>query len=172
MIDWPYAHLLVNHFPIILTYLGVATVLLALVTRRRVVWLYAVATLTLAGLGAYPALFTGQQAAPIMEKQWFVNEAAVDEHEEAGEIALWILLVMGALSAYSWWRLVRPQSGAGAEARTLAHDLPVALRSAVVVVALAGATSVGYTAYEGGMIVHKAQRLGTPPDSASSLRTP
>lgn len=51
MLACPYAHLLVNHFSVILAYVGLAAILLAAVRRRRALWLYAVATLTLAGLG-------------------------------------------------------------------------------------------------------------------------
>ena len=172
MLDWPYAHLLVNHFPIILTYLGLAAALVAVVRRRRVAWLYALVTLTLAGAGAYPALLTGQQAGPVMEKRWYVEEAAVDAHEEAGETALWILLAMGALSAYGSWRLLRSRVVVGNEAGAFARDLPMVLRAAVVIAALAGAAAVSYAAYEGGMIVHKAPRLDTPPGTAGAVRVP
>lgn len=174
MLDWPYAHLLVNHFSVVLTYLGVAAVLLAVVRRRRVLWLYAVATLTLAGLAAWPAAFTGERAAPVMERLWFVDEAAVDEHEEAGERAQWILLAMGAVSGYAWWRLVRTRSETGsvANAGDALRELPVALRSAVVMSALAGAAAVAFAAYEGGFIVHKAPRLAAPPTGGPTAAAP
>lgn len=162
MLDWPYAHLLVNHFSIILTYVGLAAVLLAVVRRRRALWLYAVATLTLAGLAAYPAVLTGQRAAPVMERLWFVEEAAVDDHEKAGERAQWILLAMGTLSAYGWWRLLRSRGKPETVGGTVASELPLALRSAVLVAALSGAAAVAFAAYEGGYIVHKAPRITTP----------
>lgn len=175
MLDWPYVHLLVNHFSVILTFVGLAAALLAAVRPRRALWLYAVATLTLGGLAAYPAVFTGEQAAPVMERQWFVDEAAVDEHEKAGELAQWILLAMGALSGFAWWRLLRTRvtpGGAGSADDALACRLPVALRSAVVIAALAGAAGVANAAFEGGFIVHKAPRLAAPPGSASTAVVP
>lgn len=45
MPDWPYVHLLVDHFSIILTCVGIA----AVARDRRAVWTYAAATLTLGG---------------------------------------------------------------------------------------------------------------------------
>ena len=51
--NWPYVHTLINHFPIILSVVGTGVVLLALIVRRRGLWLYALATLTLAGLSVY-----------------------------------------------------------------------------------------------------------------------
>ena len=169
MIVWPYAHLLINHFSVSLTVVGLAAVLLAVVRRRRSLWLYAVATLTLAGLAAWPAVFTGERAAPVLERQWFVDEAAVDEHEAAGERAQWILLAMGALAGYAWWRLIRTRERtdvAGNASDALAQELPGALRGALVVAALAGTVAVGFAAYEGGFIVHKAPRLLAPPVGA------
>lgn len=172
MLDWPYAHLLVNHFSVILTYVGLAAVVLAVVRPRRALWLYAFATLTLAGLAAYPAVFTGERAAPVMERKWFVDEAAVDDHEQAGERAQWILFAMGALSAYGWWRLLRPRGNPGSAGETVASEPPLALRSAVFVTALAGAAAVAYASYEGGYVVHKAPRLTAPPASAPSVPAP
>lgn len=165
MLDWPYVHLLVNHFSVILTYVGLTAALLAVVRPRRALWLYAVATLTLAGLAVYPAVLTGEQAAPVMERQWFVDEAAVDDHQKAGERAQWILLAMGALSAYGWWRLQRPPGKPEGPGGAVEGDLPLALRSAVLVAALAGAAAVAFAAYEGGYIVHKAPRITAPPGS-------
>lgn len=160
MLDWPYAHLLINHFAIILTYVGLAATLLAVVRGRRGLWLYAVATLTLAGVAAYPVAFSGEEAAPAMKRLWFVDEAAIEDHEQAGERAQWILMAMGALAAYSWWRLTRPRAQTADPADALASALPLALRGAMVVAALIGAAAVAYAAYEGGFIVHKADGLG------------
>src|SRR5690242_16627936 len=46
--NWPYVHTLINHFPIILVVMGAAAAVTALVLRRRGIWLYSVASLTLA----------------------------------------------------------------------------------------------------------------------------
>lgn len=173
MLDWPYAHLLVNHFSVILTYVGLGAALLAVVRGRRALWLYSVATLTLAGLAAYPAVFTGEQAAPVIERQWYIDEAAVDEHESAAELAQWILLAMGAVSAFGWWRLVRADGrteSTGSDA--VSRELPAALRGAVVVAAFAGAAAVAFASYEGGFIVHKAPRLQAPLGSTAVTSGP
>jgi hypothetical protein len=50
--NWPYLHTIINHFPIILTVVGSAALVLAFLIGRRARWLYALATLTLAGLGS------------------------------------------------------------------------------------------------------------------------
>ena len=167
--DWPYAHLLVNHVPIILSGLGAGGAVLALLLRRRALWLYATATLTLGGLGAYPAKLTGERAGEAMERMWYVDEQQLHDHEEASELATWVLLAAAAISGFAWWRLTRvPAIALPERAR---HDpLPLWLRSLVVASALAGAGSVTYAAYQGGIVVHKAEALLVPPDSAHIRR--
>jgi uncharacterized membrane protein len=155
-LDWPYIHTLINHFPIILTVVGSAVLALALVTRRRAIWLYALATLTLAGLCAYPAFFTGDEAGDAQRKTWYIVQAMVHEHEDAADFALASLLVMGAVSAYAWWRMLRR------EVTTLP---PVWLRVVAALVAALTLSVVTRTAYLGGKIVHESPKLSAPPSA-------
>lgn len=93
--NWPYIHTLINHFPIVLTVVGTAVLLLALIVRRRAVFVYALATLTLAGLAIYPTYFTGDQAADALRHTWYVVQSMVDEHDQAAGFALFSILLMG-----------------------------------------------------------------------------
>jgi hypothetical protein len=152
--DGAYLHLLVNHFPIVLGVVGAAAALLALVARRRTPWLYAVATLTIAGATAYPVMLTGHAAEDASRDQWYVARETVHAHEEASDVATYVLIAMGIASAVAWWRLAR------------GRDLltpPPWLQALVVLTALAGAGSVTWASYQGGKIVHKSERLATPP---------
>lgn len=69
--NWPYFHMIINHFPIILGVMGAAAAVLGLLVPRRGVWLYALASLTLAALSAYPAVFTGERAEHVLEEAWY-----------------------------------------------------------------------------------------------------
>jgi hypothetical protein len=152
--DWPYIHTLINHFPIILTVLGCATLLLALFTRRRGQWLYALATLTLAGLSVYPAAFTGDQASHALRNTWYVVDAMVREHDGSATWALITVIPLGAVSAYAWWRMLnREREGLP----------PVWLRVLVTFLAALGLAVITRTAYLGGLIIHESPRLKTPP---------
>lgn len=154
--DAAYFHLLVNHFPIILAIVGAVAAVLALVLRRRGLWLYATATLAAGGLTAIPTFLSGNGAEEIMEDSWFVSRQALHAHEESGELALWVLLAMGVVALYAWWRLYR----------TRAEDpqlLPTWLKALVVVTALAGAGAASWTSYQGGFVVHKAEALQSAP---------
>jgi len=150
-----YVHILINHVPIILAALGAAAALASLIWRARTVWLYAVATLTLAGLSIYPVKWTGERAEDSMEDMWYVTRDAIHAHEEAGEVATWVLLAVGVVSAYAWWRATRWIRPADAP--------PVWLRALVVVGALAALGTTGYTAKLSDPILHYSPRLQHPP---------
>jgi hypothetical protein len=152
---------MVNHFPIVLTLVGLGVALGALVTRRRVMWVYALATLALGGLSAIPAFLSGSQAGEVVEQRRGVSEAVVDAHEEAAEAALWVVLAMGLVSAYAWWRLTRRD----------APGLPAPfLRALVLAAALAGSGAVGYAALLGGRIAHGPQSAAATAARSSSVQ--
>lgn len=152
--NWPYIHTIVNHFPIILTVVGSAALALALLVRRRAVWLYALATLTLAGIGIYPAFLTGDEAQDALRHTWYVVHDAVEEHEGSADYALWSILALGAVSAYAWWRMTR---------REVTLLPPVWLRTVLAILAALGLSIIVRTAYLGGQIVHESPRLAAPP---------
>jgi hypothetical protein len=152
--NWPYIHIMINHFPIILSVVGCAVLLLALVVRQRAVWLYALATLTLAGLSIYPVYFTGDEAGDAVQHTWYVVRSAVQEHDAAAGFALASVLIMGAVSAYTWWRMVKREPG---------MLPPVWLRTVLAVITVWALSVVIRTAYLGGLIVHESPKLQSPP---------
>jgi hypothetical protein len=152
--DKAYLHLLVNHFSIVLAAIGALATMLAMVMGRRSVWLYALATLTLAGIFAYPTMLTGHGAEDVMEKVWYVSRDAVHAHEEAADIAMWVTLATGVFAALAWWR----------QARAWRDELlPGWMRVMLLVLALASAGGMGWASWQAGFIVHKNPKLLTPP---------
>ena len=162
-LDADYLHLALNHFPIILSILALGACIAALIVRRRAAWLYAVATITFAGLTIYPTYLTGDRAEHEVEELWYVSGDAIEEHEEAGKFALWVVLVSGAVGAFAWWRMVR---GADREGTP-----PAWLRAVVTVAALASVTTLARTALLGGEIIHEADRLETAPPGVQAPAT-
>jgi uncharacterized membrane protein len=161
MLSWPYAHLIINHFPVVLSVCALAVTVLALLLGRRGLWLTAMGALTGAGLFVYPVHFTGDRAAHVLDRPWFVHPGAIHAHDKAAGVAMYVILIAGAFAAYSWWRsLKRP-----------AESIPGWMRTGVVVGAIAAVVTVTYTAYLGGKIIHEAPILrlqaapvGLPPD--------
>lgn len=164
MLSWPYVHLMLNHFPVVLSVSALAVTVLALLVRRRGLWLTAMGALTAAGLFVYPVHFTGDKAEHALHDPWFIRAGAIEAHDKAATITMVVILVVGAFAAYSWWRsLKRP-----------ADLIPGWVRAGVVAGSLAAAGGITYTAYLGGKIIHEAPVLdlqqpppGLPPGVAS-----
>lgn len=149
---WPYVHLLINHFPVVLSVAGLVAVTGALILRRRGLWLYAMGTLTAAGVIVYPVRFTGDQADDALHDPWYIPRGVIDAHDNASLYATICLLAVGAVSAYGWWRAVkRPE-----------EPIPGWIKAGMLVGAMAGFGTVAYTAYLGGKIIHEAPILSLP----------
>jgi uncharacterized membrane protein len=152
--NWAYLHLTTNHFPIMVTAFGILVLLCAFATRRRTVWMYAFATLALAGLSAGPVYLIGREAEEAVEDMKSISPARVEAHEESAELTLWFMLGMGVISAYGFWRM-RREPGVEQPAPWL--------RGAVAATALAGMVTVGLAAQSGGKIAHGDNTLTGPP---------
>lgn len=165
MPNWPYLHTLINHFPIVLTIVGTLALLLALVYPRRGLWLYTLGTLTLAGITVYPAWLSGDRAADVVHKAWYIQAGAIHQHAQAADITMWLILALGLASLVAWASIVRARE-AFAPARWL--------RTTVAVLAVVGLVAVSYTGYRGGQIVVDSPILAspTPPVLAPTLGTP
>jgi len=167
MMSWPYAHLVINHFPVVLSISALAVIILALLLGRRGLWLTAMGALTAAGISIYPVFFTGKQADHALNDPWYIHPGTIDAHDKFATITLWMVLVVGVFAAYSWWRsLKRP-----------AELIPGWIRAGMVVGSLATVGTVAYTAYLGGKIIHEAPILqlqqpppGLPPGVATEKR--
>ena len=116
----------------------------------------------MAGVGAYPAFFSGDQASQVMRHAWYVVPAMIREHDQAAGFALTSLLMMGAASAYLWWRMLR---------RDTVALPPVWMRVVVVIVALWSLSVVVRTAYLGGQIVHDSPKLQGPAPAGMAVDT-
>jgi len=156
-LTWPYTHLLINHFPIVLVTMALVAALGGLLLRRRGLWLYAMGTLTVAGLSIYPVHFSGDQADHALHDPWYIARGAIDAHDDAAGVAMVIILIAGVVAAYGWWRALHRRD----------EIIPAWIRALVLVGALAGFGSVAYTSYLGGKIIHDAPVLTLPTAPAS-----
>jgi uncharacterized membrane protein len=166
MPSWPYLHVLINHFPVVLSVAALAVTLIAFIFKQRAVWLTAMGSLTAAGLSVYPVFFTGNKADQALNDPWYIRHGAIDAHDSAATIAMVVILIAGAFAVYSWWRSVtRP-----------VEPIPGWMRAGILVGSLAAVGTVTYTAYLGGKIIHESPVLelkqtpsGLPPAVAAEL---
>lgn len=146
-------HLILNHFPVILTVMALFASLLAIATKSRAAWLYAAASLTIAGLFSYPTFLTGHGAHEVLEDLWYVKAESWHEHEEAAGYANIVVLLAGVFAAFAWWKLTRAKDA------MLTSWMQVVL----VIACLMGATTMGRTAWLGGKVIREQAALKTPP---------
>ena len=164
-LSWPYAHLLINHFPVVLSVSALGVAILALLLGRRGLWLTAMGTLAVAGAFVYPVRFTGDKADHALNDPWYIRPGTIEAHDTAGGYAMWVILIVGVFAAWSWWRSLKKPTEA----------IPGWIRAGVVVGALAAVGTVTYTAFLGGKIIHEAPVLhlkerppGLPPGVAAA----
>ncbi len=166
-IGWPYLHILINHIPVVLSFVALGIAILALVLGRRGLWLAALGALSVAGVSVYPVFLTGKQADHALNDPWYIAHGTIEAHDAAAGWTLWAILIVGVFAAYSLWRsLKRPAEG-----------IPGWIRAGVVVGSLLAASTVARTAYLGGKIIHespvfelKDAPAGLPPAVVTKLR--
>jgi uncharacterized membrane protein len=169
MISWPYAHLLINHFPVVLSISALAIAILALILGHRVLWQTAMGALTVAGLFIFPVHFSGDRADQALNDPWFIKPGTIEAHDAAATWALWAILLVGVFAAYCLWRsLKRPT-----------ELLPGWMKAGIVAGGLLATSTVARTAYLGGKIIHEAPVLelkqpppGLPPGVAAESKGP
>jgi hypothetical protein len=107
----------------------------------------------MAAVTVIPTYFTGAPAEHALARPWYVSRGAIHTHEDAARISAILVLVAGLVAVVAWRRLVRYPR----EVR-----MPGALRTALLVTALAATASIGYASWLGGRIVHDAPVLQGP----------
>lgn len=156
--SFTHIHLLLNHFPVIGTIIGV--VLLGVgVTRKNT-------ELTKAAFGLFAVLgiisvivyLTGEPAEEAIESLPGFSEAITERHEEFALVATTVLASFGAI-ALSALAVFRGKS------------IPRWMTLFSLAVALASATVMGYTAMLGGQVRHTEVRTGNP-DATTSQENP
>ena len=151
-LTWPYIHITVNHFPVVLSVLGMVAAIFALIRNKRAIWLYTMATMTAAGVMAGVAYISGDEADDFLHDPWYIKPGVIDAHQDAATWALVVLIATGLICAYSWWRALRYRD----------EPIPRPIRTLVVIGTIMSAATVARTAYLGGKIVHEAPVLALP----------
>jgi hypothetical protein len=151
--DWAHIHLALNHFPIILAMMGAAAAVLATIVPRRGTWIYAAASLTLAGVTVVPTYFTGEPAEKTLNRPWYVARGAIHGHEESALISAILVGIVALIAAFAWRRMVRyPRES----------TIPGWLRGTLLVGSLIASAHIFYTSLLGGRIVHDSPILQGP----------
>ncbi|MBN8642725.1 MAG: hypothetical protein J0L86_13005 [Flavobacteriales bacterium] len=91
-------HMVVNHFPIIGTILGLGILIGGLVFKNNSIKNTAYCLFIVAALFSFASMNTGEGAEEIAEKLPNVTDQIIHEHEEAAEKLALVLYLLGAIS--------------------------------------------------------------------------
>ena len=93
-----HAHLLLNHFPVIGTLIGVMILLYGLLIKNINIQKVSLATIVVMTLIAIPVFLTGEPAEEAVENLPGVAESIIESHEEAAEVAFWVMMLTGVFA--------------------------------------------------------------------------
>ncbi|MEP6507074.1 MAG: hypothetical protein ABJC63_02530 [Gemmatimonadales bacterium] len=144
--NWVYLHLLINHFPVVLGVVALISLVAAMLSGRRQMWLYTAITLTLAGVFAYPTFASGERASRIFRERMPSARERIHDHSEAADITVWILAVSGVIGLAGWYRIGSDDSTA---------TVPGWVKVVLTLPTLATAGAVAFTSYTGEHIGHQ-----------------
>jgi uncharacterized membrane protein len=98
-----HAHLMFNHFPVILPIAGLIAFVVGLAIQSDVVRRLAFFFFILGALSAFPAGFSGENAEDLVESLPGVDSRLIHEHEEAAERFVPLMYLCGLLSLLTLW---------------------------------------------------------------------
>ena len=104
--DATHLHLLLNHFPIIGTLIAILILAYGIYSGSRRTTKAALFTIIVMSLIAIPVFLTGEPAEESVENLPGITHAIIEEHEEAAEFAIWMMAILGIISAISMVNLI------------------------------------------------------------------
>jgi hypothetical protein len=161
-VNYPYLHLAVNHLPVLGAIFALLLLAWGVARGSRDVTRVALGAALLAGLSAYPAYFTGDEAHEQLEEMPGYDHDRTHEHEEAAEAALIALLATAGAGGLGLWVSRKDRA------------IPVWSVGLVGLGLLASAGLVARAAMLGGEITHLEARqpVFAPPTAAGPAGAP
>jgi uncharacterized membrane protein len=100
-------HLAVNHFPIIISFVGFGTLVVGLFLKNNSVKNTAYVLFIVAAVFAFASMFTGKGAEELVEDMPSIGKKIIHEHEELAEKLALVLYATGIFSLLSLYTSVK-----------------------------------------------------------------
>ena len=151
-----HGHLLLNHFPIIGAFIGLGILLVGIWKKNETLLNTAAYLLFIIAAITIPAFYTGEPAEEAIEHLSGISHNLIHEHEEAAELAFYVMLFNGAL-AFGFIIMNRIK-------------MPIAKRMPMVLLVITAITCLlmARAGFEGGKIRHSEIIESTSVISAES----
>lgn len=147
-------HLVVNHFPIIGTILGLGILITGIILKNNTVKSTAYVLFIVAAIFAAFSMATGEGAEELVEDMPSIGKQIIHEHEEMAEKLAIILYVLGAVSL------------AGLFLNYKKHTKAQLISYVALIIAIAGVFFAQQTGTTGGEIRHTEIRVNAVPTIA------
>ena len=102
--NFPHLHLLLNHFPIIGTLIGLCLFLVSLVGKNSDLRRASLIIFAALALVALPVFFSGTGAQGAIKKTPGISEALIERHQGAAMLALLFMEITGGVSLVGLWK--------------------------------------------------------------------
>ncbi|MCB0707381.1 MAG: hypothetical protein KDC34_18820 [Saprospiraceae bacterium] len=96
--DATHVHLLLTHFPIVGTILGVGILAFGQFSNNQTIKQVALVKFSAMAVLTIPVFLTGEGAEETVEHLPGVSESLISQHEELAEKAIWLMGILGVLS--------------------------------------------------------------------------
>lgn len=139
-------HLLLNHFPIILSMIGTGFIVASFIFKKQHLKFASLLLIMLAAAFTIPAFATGEPAEEQVEGIAGVTDEAIHEHEEIAEKGRMVIFITGGLAFITL---------------LLLHYKKKSVQVFMIITLIASAASAGilsYVGYTGGEIRHSEIR--------------
>ncbi len=156
--NWAHIHLLLNHIPVIGMLFGVLLLLVAMVKKDEAIKALSLQFFVLLAVLTVPVYLTGDPAAHVVRSLPGVTREIVERHDDAATVAFIGMIVLGVLALVGLILQYRTKS------------LPAWIVTLALVMSLAEAGWLAWTANLGGQIRHTEIRAGyqASPNSANT----
>lgn len=135
-------HLLLNHFPIIGALIGTILLLWGIIRKQENIRSAGAVIIVIMTLLAIPVFLTGETAEETVEGIAGISETMLEEHEDAGKLAFWIMIVTG-IAAFSALIIARSR-----------RQLAGTFYTVVLLISLVSFGFMARAGYLGGQIRH------------------
>lgn len=93
--DAAHLHLLTNHIPILLTFISVAMLIWAVISKNSEHYKIAFIGFIIAALAMFVVFESGEEAEETVEEIPEVTHDSIEEHEDAADISWWLTMLVG-----------------------------------------------------------------------------
>lgn len=108
--DATHLHLVLTHFPIVGTIIGIAILIYGLFSKNLEIQKVALVTFVLMSIATIPVFLTGGEAEETVEHIAGVSEQIIEDHEELAEKAIWLMGSLGVLSLIGFYAMIKKRS--------------------------------------------------------------